>query len=69
MKPKDLEKTNMKFEISFKADLTPEKKELLDLYMDQQHTIMEAILYGYCHGKMAGADAKVKEIKNILCID
>jgi hypothetical protein len=24
--------SNMKFEISFKADLTPEKKELLDLH-------------------------------------
>ncbi len=32
MKLKDLEKTNMKFEINFKADLTPEKKELLDLH-------------------------------------
>jgi hypothetical protein len=29
---------------------------------------MEAILYGFCHGKMTGADAKIKEIKNVLCI-
>lgn len=43
-------------------------RKLEDLYTDQQHTIMEAILYGFCHGKMAGADAKIKEIKNVLCI-
>lgn len=37
--------------------------------MDQPHTIMEAILYGFCHGKLAGAADKVNEIKRVLCID
>ena len=45
------------------------ERKLEEFAADQQHTIMEAILYGYCHGKMAGADAKVKEIKNVLCIN
>lgn len=44
-------------------------RKLEDLYIDQRQTVMEAVLYGYYHGKMAGADAKVKEIKNVLCID
>jgi hypothetical protein len=30
---------------------------------------MEAILYGYYHGMIAGADAKVNEIKRVLCVD
>ena len=45
------------------------ERKLEEFAADQQHTIMEAILCGYYHGKMAGADAKVKEIKNVLCID
>ena len=44
-------------------------RKLEDLYTDQQHTIMEAILYGFCHGKLAGSADKVKEIKRVLCIE
>ena len=44
-------------------------RKLEDLYTDQRQTIMEAVLYGYYHGKTAGAEDKVREIKNVFCID
>lgn len=44
-------------------------RKLEDLYTDQQHTIMEAVLYGFYAGKLAGAADKVNEIKRVLCID
>lgn len=44
-------------------------RKLEDLYVDQRQTIMEAILYGYYHGKIAGAEDKTREIKTVLCID
>jgi hypothetical protein len=48
----------------------PDLERKLDSFaQDQRCTIMEAVLYGYYQGKLAGADAKVKEIKNVLCIN
>lgn len=44
-------------------------RKLEDLYIDQQHTLMEAILYGYYQGTGVGATNKVNEIKRVLCID
>lgn len=45
------------------------ERKLEEFTSDQQHTIMEAILCGYYHGKAAGAIDKCKEIKRVLCID
>lgn len=44
-------------------------RKLEEFAVDQRHTIMEAILYGYYPGKLAGAADKVNEIKRVLCID
>ena len=44
-------------------------RKLEDFAQDQLCTIMEAMLYGYYHGKIAGAEDKTREIKNVLCID
>lgn len=45
------------------------ERKLEEFTTDQLYTIMEAILYGYYHGMIAGADAKVKDIKRVLSID
>jgi hypothetical protein len=48
----------------------PDLARKLDSFSaDQQKTIMEAVLYGYYHGKLDGAEDKTKEIKRVLCID
>lgn len=48
----------------------PDLERKLDSFaQDQLCTIMEAVLYGYYYGKLAGAEDKVREIKTVLCID
>ena len=37
--------------------------------LPDKQTIMCAIVHGYIHGKYAGAEAKVREIKRVLCIE
>ena len=37
--------------------------------LSQCRIIMEAVIHGYVHGKLAGANDKVREIKRVLDID
>lgn len=63
-------KRNVRGDYYKQCPVLPDLVRMLeDLYIDQRHTIMAAILYGYYAGKPAGAADKVNEIKRVLCID
>ena len=53
--------------------LVPVMRELddqIDSYsLDQKQLIMGAIIHGFTHGKLAGAEDKTREIKRVLNID
>jgi hypothetical protein len=65
--------SNMKFKINFKADLTPEKKELLDLHFAGTLRCMgiepEDLTITLREKLDPIPAAECKEIKNVLCID
>ena len=47
-----------------------ELNQIIDNFsLPDKQNIMCAIVHGHTYGKYAGAEAKVKEIKRVLCIE